>query len=341
MEISVLGIDIAKRVFELRGVNRTGRVVYRRRAYREELLELVCSLRVGRVVLEAGWSAQYWGRALQQRGQKVMLIAPQHVKPYVQTNKSDAMDAEAICEAARRKSMRFVSVKELSQQEIQFLHRVRSRYVRQRTALCNEIRGFLSEYGFFVPLGVAAVRKGLMNFLGQEEQQASKLSQQMFVRLRQEFDALEEQISFYDKQLKEFALKHPICKRLMSVSGVGPLTATALVSSVGDPTLFKNGRSFSASIGLVPRHSGTGGINRLGGISKRGDCYLRQLLVHGARSEAIRAKKRQDKRSQWVVRLIERRGFNNAVVALANKTARILWVLMTKDVSYNPELAAA
>lgn len=340
MNLSLLSIDIAKEVFQLHGVDARGKVQLRRRVKRTDLLSVVGELSRSRVVLEAGWSAHYWARKIKELGHEVKLIAPQHVKPFVQTNKSDANDAAAICEAARRPGMKFVGVKTIEQQEIQMLHRIRSRHVRHRTALCNEIRGILSDYGVVIKLGVNAVREKLSEILAESEA-LSRIAGETFEELANELRQVDAQVGRYDRQLSQIADAHPVCERLRKIKGIGPLTATALISSVAEPHRFKNGRAFAANIGLVPRHSGTGGKNKIGSMSKRGDTYLRQLLIHGARSALRTAARRADKQSLWSIRVKERVGFNKAVVALANKNARIVWKLMTTDQSYNSNLAAA
>lgn len=340
MDISILGIDTAKNVFELRGVNRFGRLVYRRRVRRTHLLREVGNVPATRIVMEASGGAHYWGREFVKLGHQAELIAPQFVKPYVRGNKNDGADAEAICEAARRPGMRFVSIKTTAQQELQFLHRVRSRHIRQRTALSNEVRGFLREYGIVVAWGISKIRK-LPEILAEHRDCMSALAREMFQELYQEFLALDAEVQKHDRRLKQIANGHPMCRKLLEADGIGPVTATALVSSVGNAQEFKNGRGFSAWIGLVPRHYASGESKRLGRISKRGDAYLRQLLVHGARSVALQAKRRTDKKSAWIRGLIARAGFNKAVVAVANKHARIAWVLLATDQPYRPKLAAA
>lgn len=340
MDISVLGIDTSKTVFELCGLNRLGRVVYKRRIRRAYFLRELSKLPMTRVVLEASGGSHYWGREITKLGHHVDLIAPQFVTPYVKGNKNDPADAAAICEAARRPGMRFVTIKSSAQQELQFLHRVRSRYIRQRTALGNEIRGFLREYGIVLAWGLSRIR---MLPVVLEEHQAcmSAMAREMFVELHQEFVNLDAEVKRYDLKLGQIAKSHPICRKLLKADGIGPVTATALVSAVGNAQEFKNGRCFSAWIGLVPRHRASGETKRLGRISKRGDTYLRQLLVHGARSIVLQSKRRNDKRSRWIRDLIQRAGYNKAVVAVANKNARIVWVLLAKDEPYRPELATA
>ena len=341
MEFSVLAIDVAKEVFQLQGISRKGGVSFKRRVRRDELLCVLRGFSASRVVLEAGWSAHYWAREIGKLGHKVQLIAPQHVKPYVKTNKSDRSDVDAICEAALRPEMKFVGVKTIDQQDIQALHRVRSRYVRQRTSLSNEIRGFLAEHGIVFRLGIKAVREKLRMVLVEAPESFSRLFRDTLVRLESELRWLDSEISHYDRKIGCIADSHPICERLQEMKGVGPLVATAMLCAVGEPERFRNGRAFAANLGLVPRHWGTGGRTRLGSMSKRGDVYIRQLLIHGARSALRTANKRADKQSLWSLRVMERAGFNKAVVALANKNARIIWKLMTTDSSYNSNLAAA
>lgn len=341
MKFNVLAVDIAKEVFQVHGIRARSRSPLSRRVRRQEFLSVMRGFAPSLVVIEAGWSAHYWGREIEKLGHKVKLIAPQHVKPFVQTNKSDRNDAAAIAEAAQRPGMKFVSVKSVEQQEIQMLHRVRARCVRQRTAVCNEARGFLCEQGIVIRLGVKAVREKLKELLLDTSGDISWLFQEILRRLYDELKWLDQQVLDYDQKILQIAKAHPMCQRIQMMKGVGPLIATAMLSTVGDAQKFKNGRAFSANLGLVPRHAGTGGRNKTGSISKRGDVYVRQLLIHGARSALYSAKKRTDKHSLWCINVMERVGFNKAVVALANKNARIIWKLMTTDMSYNPNMAAA
>jgi transposase len=291
--------------------------------------------------MEACGAAHYWARRFREHGHVVKLMAPQFVRPYVKSNKYDRADAEAIGEAVTRPTMRFVPIKELAQQDFQALHRVRERLIKARTALINEIRGLLGEYGIVLPQGVTKFRQGLLPKLEQEQAKLTTLGRDLFQQLYEEWLALKERLAYYNGQLEAICQAHPVCQRLLTIPGIGPLTATALVAAVNDATHFKNGRQFAAWLGLVPRQHSTAGKPRLLGISKRGDRYLRKLLVHGARATLRWVKHKHDRRSQWIRALIERRGTNRAVVALANKNARIAWVLLTTDQVYNPERTAA
>jgi transposase len=340
-QVSVLGIDLAKQIFHVVGLDDTGNVVLRKRIPRSALMPFIAQLPPVVIGMEACGGAHYWARRFREHGHSVKLMAPQFVKPYVKTNKHDMADAEAIGEAVTRPTMRFVPIKELAQQDFQALHRVRERLVKARTALINEIRGLLGEYGIVLPQGITKFRKGLLPMLEKAQAKLTALGREIFRQLYEEWLTLEKQLVYYNKQLEAICQAHPVCQRLLTIPGIGPLTATALVAAVTEATHFKNGRQLAAWLGLVPRQHSTGGKPRLLGISKRGDRYLRKLLVHGARATLRWIKLKSGRRSQWVRALIERRGTNRAVVALANKNARIAWVLLTTDQVYMPEHAAA
>ena len=263
-------------------------------------------------------------------------MAPQGVKPFVKSNKNDRRDAEAIAEAVTRPTMRFVPLKDIDQQDIQALHRVRERLISERTALINEVHGLMHEYGIVMPTGVSKFRQAVVEKLESEKDKLTALSQEMFWKLVEEFAALEAQLAYYQEKLDTLAQTHPECQRLMTIPGIGPLTATALVAAVSDASAFKNGRQFAAWLGLVPRQHTTGGKERLLGISKRGDTYLRKLLVHGARATIRWVGRKTDRRSQWMRHLLERRGKNRTAVAVANKNARIVWALLTSHQDYQP-----
>jgi len=284
------------------------------------------------IAMEACGGANYWGREFEKLGHEVKLIAPQLVKPFVKTNKNDFNDAEAICEAASRPSMRFVALKTQEQQDIQALHRVRERAVKNRTAIVNMIRGFLLENGIAIALGVSSVRKHVPEHL--EGLALSERMKRVIRRLYEELGEWDKKISEYDLELKQIVGQNEICRRLQKLEGIGPITATALYAALSQAKPLKNGRCFAASLGLVPRQHSSGGKPRLLGISKRGDSYLRSLLVHGARSAIITARKKSDRKSRWVTEKVKTRGHNRACVALANKNARIVWALMTKGVEY-------
>jgi transposase len=271
----------------------------------------------------------------------VRLIAPQFVKPFVKSNKNDAVDAEAICEAAQRPNLRFVAVKSVEQQDIQAIHRMRSLVVERRTAQVNQIRGLLLEYGIEMPQGRAAVGRCLAEML---EDAANGLSDRFRAEWRglaEELRHLDERVAYYDAQIETIAQSHPQAQALMTIPGLGAKGATALVAAVGeDPRLFKNGRGLAAWLGLVPRQHSTGGRDRLLGISKRGDVYLRQLLIHGARAVLRWVERKDDPTSRWAAGLKGRRHTNVAVVALANKIARIAYAVMTTGKPYDPTLGA-
>jgi len=332
--MNVLGIDIAKHVFHAVGMDNTGEIVFRKRLSRHDLIPFMAKLPPVLIGMEACGGAHYWARRFREHGHNVKLMAPQFVKPYVKSNKNDSRDAEAIAEAVTRPTMRFVPIKDVDQQDIQALHRVRERLIGERTALVNEVHGLLHEYGIVIPKGVAKFRQAVIGKLESEKDKLTSLSQEMFWKLIEEFAGLEKQLAYYQEKLEALATTHPECQRLMTIPGVGPLTATALVAAVSDASAFKNGRQFAAWLGLVPRQHSTGGKDRLLGISKRGDSYLRKLLVHGARTTIRWVGRKTDRRSPWIRQLVERRGKNRTAVAVANKNARIVWALLTSHQDY-------
>jgi transposase len=333
---SVLGLDIAKRVFHAVGMDERGKIVLRKRLSRHDLIPFLAKLPPVLIGMEACGGAHYWARRFRAHGHEVKLMAPQFVKPYVKSNKNDSRDAEAIAEAMTRPTMRFVPTKEVDQQDLQALHRVRERLIGARTALVNEVHGLLHEYGIVIPKGVAKFRQAVVGKLESEQDKLTPLSQEMFWKLIDEFAALEKQLAYYQEKLEALATTHPECQRLMTIPGIGPLSATALVAAVSNASAFKNGRQFAAWLGLVPRQYTTGGKERLLGISKRGDTYLRKLLVHGARATIRWVGRKTDRRSQWMRQLVERRGKNRTAVAVANKNARIVWALLTSHQDYQP-----
>ena len=334
-DISVVGIDIAKRVFHLVGLDERGKIVLRRRCSRGEVLPLMANLGPTTIGMEACGGAHYWARCLREQGHEVKLMAPQFVKPYVKSNKNDMRDAEAIAEAMTRPSMRFVPVKDVAQQDIQALHRVRERLVTARTALVNEMRGLLAEYGIVLPQGMAKFRQALVSTLEAEHTKLTPLGQELFHKLFDELGKLDAELAYYQDKLEALAYTHPVCQRLLTIPGIGPLTATALMAAVGDAGVFQNGRQFAAWLGLVPKQYSTGGQTRLLGISKRGDSYIRKLLIHGARATLRWARTKADRRSQWIRGLLERRGWNRTAVAVANKNARIVWALLSRGEVYS------
>lgn len=336
MHITTIGIDLAKNVFQLHGANSFGKKVYGKRVSREKLIETVHQLPPSLIGIEACGSAHYWARKFIQMGHTVKLMSPQYVKPYVKTNKNDRNDAEAICEAVTRPTMRFVSIKTIEQQDIQLLHRVRSKIIKDKVALGNQIRGLLMEYGVAISLGDASLKNTLSDISNIKNSDLTESSMFIFTELYTEFLNLELRIEQYTKKLLLISKQNIQCKKLMSIPGIGEITSTALISSIGDFNNFKNGRNLSAWLGVVPRQNSSGQKNRLLGISKRGDKYLRTLLIHGARAVVNQVRDKNDKTSLWIKRLLETSGFNKTVVALANKNARIAWSIITKGTTYNP-----
>jgi transposase len=337
--IKVLGIDVAKIVFHVVGMDDSGHVVLRKRLARSELLTFVANVPPLRIGMEACGSAHYWARCFREYGHDVRLIAPQLIKAYVKSPKNDARDAEAICEAVTRPTMRFVPIKRVEQQDLQALHRIRERLMKARTALVNEIRGLLGEYGIVLPQSIAKFRALIVEKLEADQAKLTALSTEVFRHLYDEFLALEKRLAYYDEKLTAMGQAHPECQRLQTIPGIGPVSATALIAAIGDVTQFKNGRQLAAWLGLVPREHSTGGKPRLLGISKRGDRYLRRLLVHGARATLRWVDTKRDGRSQWLRALIARRGKNRAAVALANKNARIVWALLAYNQEYRVRTA--
>lgn len=338
--IKVLGIDLAKTIFHVHGCDEFGHEVLSRKLSRAKLIEFVQKLSPCLIGMEACGSAHHWGRQFQAMGHDVRLMAPQYVKAYVRGDKSDRNDASAIAEAVTRPGMRFVPIKSLVQQEVQSWHRVRERLVKNRTALSNEMRGLLLEFGYAIPLGYSALKEAVLKIVSEEHCALAEVTQQMFLELRSELLDLDRRILLYEKQLLGICCEVDVCRRLVAIEGVGPITATAIWAHVGNPQHFKSGRQFAAYFGLVPRQNSSGGKERLMGITKRGDQTIRRLLIHGARSVVRFCEKRSDVRSRWIHRIDKQRGRNKACVALANKNARIIWALMARGEEYRPSLAA-
>jgi transposase len=313
--------------------------VVRKRLYRAQVMVFIAKLPPALIGMEACGGAHYWARRFREHGHEVRLMAPQFVTPYRKANQNDLRDAEAIAEAMTRPTMRFGPVKSVDQQDLQALHRVRERLMKARTALINETRGLLHEYGSIVPQGASTFRKHVLEKLTSEETKLTPSSRELFQHLLEELAALDARVATYEARLAQVAQTHPVCQRLMTMPGLGELTATALVAAVSDASQFKNGRQFAAWLGLVPRQHSTGGKARLLGISKHGDLSLRTLLVHGARSCLRWVDRKPDRRSQWVRSLMERRGWNRAAVALANKNARVAWALMSTEQVYQTAAA--
>lgn len=332
--VVVLGIDLAKQSFQLHGVDANGQVVLKKKLNRGKFSAFVAQLPLCLIGIEACGGANHWTRVFEKLGHTVKMIAPQFVKPFVKSNKNDAADAEAICEAVQRPSMRFVPAKSVEQQDIQSLHRVRSQAVARRTAQANQIRGLLMEYGVIIPQGISHIRKSIPLILEDAENELTAMFRELLAGLYDEMVHLDERVETLQNKLEALCAQNEDCQRLLSIPGVGVLSATAMMASIGDINAFKNGRELAAWLGLVPRQHSTGGKPTLLGISKRGDTYLRTLLIHGGRAVVRFADKHQDRRSQWVTQLDARRGKNISAVAVANKNARIAWALLSHKTMY-------
>ena len=333
-QVTTVGIDIAKNVVCNHGVDARGHVVVKKRLARQKVLPFMAQLPPCLIGMEASGGAHYWAREFTQLGHTVKLMAPQFVKPYVQSQKNDPNDAAGICEAVERPRMRGVPVKSIPQQDVQALHRIRERQITARTALINQIRGLLTEYGIVIPQRASQVRHKLPMVLEDAENGLTATAREWLHALAEELQALDQRIAATDQQIERVFEADEACQRLAQLPGIGPLTATALVAAVGAGSEFKNGRQFAAWLGLVPRQHSTGGKTTLLGMTKRGNCYLRTLLIHGARAVLRVVDRKTDTRSRWLQGVKARRGMNCASVAQANKTARIAWALLAKGDRY-------
>lgn len=339
MKLKRIGIDLAKTVFQVHGVDANERAVIRKAFRRGPLRAFLHKLEPTLIAMEACGSAHQWARELTAMGHTVKLIPPQFVKPYVKTHKNDAVDAEAICEAVSRPGMRFVTIKTVDQQVILSVHRVRSRVVKARTALVNEVRGLLAEFGVVIDrLGVSAVRRAIPPLLDSAESDLPHPLRELLRALYDELMVLDARLATLNQSLSAHAEQDERVKRLQQIDGIGPVTASAIVATIGDGKQFKRGRDFAAFLGMVPNQHSSGGKSRLGSISKRGDKYLRTLLIHGARSCIKMIENQNTRHGEWVKSLLGRRNKNIATVALANKHARISWAMLTKGTAYG-ELA--
>jgi transposase len=335
MKITTVGIDLAKNVFQVHGVNERGKTVLRKQLRRSQVAVFFANLPPCLVGMEACASAHHWGRTLQGYGHAVRLMASQFVKPYVKTNKNDAADAEAICEAVGRANMRFVPIKSVEQQAILSVHRVRQGFVKARTAQANQIRGLLGEFGLVIPQGIYHVAKRVPELLEGASAELPAAFRQLIERLTEHLKELDLQVKDFERQIIAWHRSSELSRKLEAIPGIGPLAASALVASIADPRSFDNGRQVSAWLGLVPRQHSSGGKPTLLGMSKRGDAYLRTLLIHGARSAILAAKLKVDNSNGWLTNLLNRRHPNIAAVALANKNVRTVWALLAHGREFN------
>ncbi len=341
MKLTRVGIDLAKNVFQLHGVDRSGRTVWKRRLKRNQWLKaLLDKAEPGCVIgMEACAGAHHWARELQSRGYTVRLIPPQFVKPYVKSTKNDANAAEAICEAMSRPGMRFVAVKGVEQQDIQATHRIRAELMTQRTAKANQIRGLVAEYGLVAPQRLSSLRAAIPCWLEDAENGLTDHFRSLLHGLWSDLLSADDRVLELDRAIERLANNNEVTRRLQQLRGVGPMVATALVATVGTAEQYHKGRQMAAAIGLTPRQHSSGGKDRLFGITKRGDVYLRTLLIHGARAVVARAKHKDDRLSRWVTNIATRRHPNVAAVALANKTARTAWAMLRNETNYDPDFA--
>jgi transposase len=327
-DISVIGIDLAKTIFQIQGCDERGKELFRKRLSRQKLALFMAQLPKCLVGMEACGGSHYWARRFQEMGHEVRMMSPQYVKPYVKTNKNDVNDAAACAEAVTRPSMRFVPIKTVQQQDVLLLHRVRSRLVKQRIQLTNQTRGLLAEYGIVMAQGEASFRKRLPEILANEQNELSPSARAIFQELYSEYLVIVQKVKSYEEKIQKLSRENKLCQRLETIPGIGPLTSTALVASIGKAEVFTQSRQLSGWLGLVPKQHSSGNQTRLLGISKRGDRYLRALLIHGARSVVQRLGQKKDAYSRWALQLQTRTGFNKTVVALAHKNARVVWALL-------------
>jgi transposase len=341
MNITTIGIDLAKNVFQVHGVDERAKGGLKKQLKRAQVLPFFANLPPCLIGMEACGSAHYWARKLKELGHTVKLMAPQFVKPYVKTNKNDAADAEAICEAVSRPSMRFVPVKTGEQQAVLSLHRACQGFVKGRTAQANQIRGLLAEYGIVIPVGINNIAKRLPDILEDGENDLPGVFRQLLQRLGDHLKELDRQVDELSGQIQLWHKENELSLKLADIPGIGPITASALVASIGDAKSFENGRQLAAWLGLVPRQHSTGGKQTLLGISKRGDTYLRTLLIHGARAVIRVSEHKHEQANDWLNQLVLRRNKNIAAVALANKNARVVWALLAQKREFRSDYAPA
>ena len=340
MKVTTVAIDLAKTVFQIHGVDEHGKTIVKKQIKRDQMAVFFVNLPPCLIGMEACGSAHHWARKLTGMGHVVKLMAPQYVKPYVKTNKNDAADAEAICEAVSRPNMRFVPVKDTGQQAVLAMHRVRQGFVKARTAQANQIRGLLSEFGLVIPQGIGHIALRVPELIEDASNDLPGSFRLLVQRLLDHLKELDRQVGELEAQIQAWHRNSAVRCKLAQIPGIGPITASALVASIADAKSFDSGRQVAAWLGLVPRQHSSGGKQNLLGISKRGDTYLRTLLIHGARSVIFHTQHKADS-CTWVKALAERRNKNVAAVALANKNARIVWALLAHDRQYQDNYTPA
>ena len=331
---NVMAIDIAKNIFQVCSLSKSQKVDFNNTLRRAEVRAFVAQQPATTIVMEACYTSHYWGRVFLEMGHKVKLIPAQFVKPFVRGHKSDRNDAVAIAEASLRPDISSVAVKTIEQQDIQVLHRIRDRYVARRTGLVNQCRGLLAEYGIIAPQGLIAFSRLLREVTAPESRSLSSLVKTEFAQFVDEFNWLTDRITDLNERLASIAKTNDICKILLSIPGIGAINATALYSAIGRGQQFKSARELAVWLGLTPRQSSSGEKFNSGGITKRGNGYLRKQLVHGARASLSRCRGKDDALSRWGLSLIERRGVNKACVAMAARMARLAWTLINRNEMY-------
>ncbi len=336
MDISIIGIDLAKRVFQMHATDDQGSKLLKRRFTRPQLMSFLADIPTTTIAIEACGTSHFWGRYCQSLGHEVRIVPAQYVKPFVKRHKNDATDAEAICEAASRRNMRFVPIKSELQQSLQAVHRIRDRRKRDRTALANEIRGLLAEFGIVLPLSLAALRDLCA---GLPTNDMPLLMRSLLAELYDELLVMDEHINNIDERIRELNRMIPECRRLMTIPGVGELNASAFFTAIGDASQFARGRDLAAWLGLVPNQHSSAGKERLLGISKRGDSYLRRILIHGARAYICRIRQRASRPRTlfegWIVDKLKTKHVNAVAVAVANKLARMIWAVLAKGEAFH------
>jgi transposase len=336
MNITTIGLDLAKNVFQVHGVNEQGKTVLKKQLKRSQVLAFFANLAPCLIGMEACAAAHHWARKLVTLGHDAKLMAPQFVKPYVKSNKNDARDAEAICEAVSRPNMRFVPVKTPAQQAVLSLHRARQGFIKARTAQANQLRGLLGEFGIAIPQGIRQLSTHVPDIVEDADNGLPGLMRGLVQRLWEHFQELDRQVGELDRDIRRLQREDEASRRLAEIPGIGFLSASALAATVGDAKAFANGRQLAAWLGLVPRQHSSGGKENLMGISKRGDCYVRTLLIHGARA-VIQQAERRNEADSWLKRLLARRSKNVATVAVAAKNARIAWAILAHGRDYDSE----
>ena len=334
MSVKTVGLDLAKDVFQVHGISENGRVIFNKAIKRAKLLAFFETLPPCVIGMEACGSSHHWGRTLRKLGHDVRLMPANYVKPYVKRGKTDAVDAEAICEAVRRPTMRFVKIKTEDQQAVLSIHRTRDLTVRQRTQMANMIRSLLREFGHILPLGVEVVTAFAKRHLDGDQPDMPDIANGMLGMQCYQFIGLSERITGYTKMIEQHALLSTDARRLMGMPGIGPITASAIVATIGDAHQFRTGRDLAAWLGLTPLNKSSGGRERLGKITKKGDRYIRKLLVVGMTSRAVMAKRSPEKVDLWTAKIIAEKPFRLATTAMANKAARAIWAMLTKKQEY-------